>query len=391
MLLSREQLDRFQDLYGAFFRYVNQQLSIVEPLECAEKMAGWSAETKIKIRTAWIDDPSLLDKYLSETASQLSADDHAQVAAWKHFKVGNFVVFRQLKKHAILLAEQDGPVAYAVFAHQAVFEDVARAKLPVMISTLLLPFDGLITFDGTLTCPGISFGPDAAKSLNESFRRAKASQGIVTRLDNAAESHDPVRPDLALDAADTIYQIKITLRGTRPPIWRTIQVRDGSLAQLHDCIQVAMGWQDRQRHLFSIHGQRYSTPNLLTATSALSDLNANDYRLSDFATEEKVKFGYLYDFRNSWEHLLVVEKILTAKPGTVYPLCLKGKLASPPESVAGVSGFYDYVEAVSDPEHYQYKDMIERIGAFDPSAFDPNKMTEQLQVAVQQEENGVAF
>lgn len=40
-----------------------------------------------------------------------------------------------------------------------------------------------------------------------------------------------------------IYQIKITLKHSRPPIWRRIQIAgDTRLGKLHHILQVAMGW-----------------------------------------------------------------------------------------------------------------------------------------------------
>jgi Plasmid pRiA4b ORF-3-like protein len=39
-----------------------------------------------------------------------------------------------------------------------------------------------------------------------------------------------------------IYQLKITLADIKPPIWRRVQVKDGSLSKLHAVIQVVMGW-----------------------------------------------------------------------------------------------------------------------------------------------------
>jgi hypothetical protein len=42
-----------------------------------------------------------------------------------------------------------------------------------------------------------------------------------------------------------IYQIKVTLLGTKPPIWRRLLLpADLTLAQLHDVLQIAMGWED---------------------------------------------------------------------------------------------------------------------------------------------------
>lgn len=53
-----------------------------------------------------------------------------------------------------------------------------------------------------------------------------------------------------------VIQLKVTLRHTRPPIWRRVQVRsDISLLQLHDILQVVMGWTDSHLHQFVIRGK----------------------------------------------------------------------------------------------------------------------------------------
>ena len=52
------------------------------------------------------------------------------------------------------------------------------------------------------------------------------------------------------------YQIKITLRWTDPPIWRSVCIpNDLSLAGLHQLIQNVMGWEDCHMYQFK-HKQR---------------------------------------------------------------------------------------------------------------------------------------
>src|SRR5450756_56990 len=54
-----------------------------------------------------------------------------------------------------------------------------------------------------------------------------------------------------------IYQIKVTLLGTSPSIWRRLLVpAEVTLARLHDVLQAAMGWQDCHMHE-SRMGRRY--------------------------------------------------------------------------------------------------------------------------------------
>jgi len=52
---------------------------------------------------------------------------------------------------------------------------------------------------------------------------------------------------------DRVYQLKITLKGIRPPIWRRIQVPETyTFWDLHVAIQDAMGWEDAHLHEFEM-------------------------------------------------------------------------------------------------------------------------------------------
>ena len=59
--------------------------------------------------------------------------------------------------------------------------------------------------------------------------------------------------------SDQIYQIKITLKNSQPPIWRRIQVRSNiTLNMLHKILQVVMPWEDYHLHQFIINGKLFS-------------------------------------------------------------------------------------------------------------------------------------
>jgi len=42
-----------------------------------------------------------------------------------------------------------------------------------------------------------------------------------------------------------------------------------------------------------------------------------------------------------------------------YPICLKGKHACPPEDCRGVSGHYEFLEAIQDPKNLEHENMLE--------------------------------
>ncbi len=52
---------------------------------------------------------------------------------------------------------------------------------------------------------------------------------------------------------DQVFQFKITLKDTKPPVWRRIQVPETyTFWDLHVAIQDAMGWSDYHLHRFEI-------------------------------------------------------------------------------------------------------------------------------------------
>src|ERR1035438_5236864 len=96
-----------------------------------------------------------------------------------------------------------------------------------------------------------------------------------------------------------IYQIKVTLLGTDPPIWRRLLVPAGlTLAQLHDVVQTAMGWQNSHMHEFRA-GQRYfGKPDPDDRSMGMDPVeNERTARLSEVLRKTGPKLIYTYDLR----------------------------------------------------------------------------------------------
>ncbi len=174
-----------------------------------------------------------------------------------------------------------------------------------------------------------------------------------------------------------IFQIKVTLAGSKPPIWRRFQVADDvKLSKLHRILQDVMGWTDSHMHQFLIAGETYVSPEL---NDDIDELDEQKTKLHTVVKEAKDKFRYEYDFGDSWEHVLEVEKVLPAEPGVHYPRCLTGKRACPPEDCGGIWGYADFVEAIQNPEHPEHEELLEWVGgAFDPEAFNLDEVNDLL-------------
>jgi hypothetical protein len=200
-------------------------------------------------------------------------------------------------------------------------------------------------------------------------------------VDAAARAIEQSRPPRASRPTGQVYQLKITLRNSYPPIWRRIQVEDCTLDKLHEHIQTAMGWTNSHLHHFRLGDQLYGDPELMQENFDEFDYeDSTRTLLSEVLTEpgRRRRLVYEYDFGDSWEHEVVREKCLPAAAGTRYPLCVAGAQACPPEDVGGVWGFADYVEAIRDPHHERHHELLEWGGDFDPDSFDAEAATRQM-------------
>jgi Plasmid pRiA4b ORF-3-like protein len=168
----------------------------------------------------------------------------------------------------------------------------------------------------------------------------------------------------------TIYQLKITLQGSKPPIWRRVQVQSNiTLDVLHDIIQTAMGWTNSHLHHFYVHGRFYSNPDFDLEETG----DEGRIKLNQVLATIKDKFSYEYDFGDGWDHQIVLEKILAVEPDTTYPYCVTGKRNCPPEDVGGIWGYQNFLAALQDKNHPEHADSLERLEwigeSFNPEEF----------------------
>jgi len=181
-----------------------------------------------------------------------------------------------------------------------------------------------------------------------------------------------------------IYHLKVTLLGTKPAIWRRLQVPgNASLGWLHAVLQVSMGWTNSHLHHFMTSEARYCDPrnNEDMGFGKTPDRDESKATLAQVAPQQGTQFAYEYDFGDSWEHLVIVEKILPSDPASVgEALCLSGARACPPEDCGGVWGYGDLLKIIKDPKHEEHGAMMEWLGGkFDPKAFDLEAVNFHLQ------------
>jgi hypothetical protein len=172
------------------------------------------------------------------------------------------------------------------------------------------------------------------------------------------------------------FQLKITLRHIKPPIWRRIVIPDCNLAELDEYVKTAMGWAGSHLSCFDIDGEAYSPPNPFSGEVPDDTEDARRSTLGQFVRQGIKKFGYDYDFGDGWEHSIVVEKVLTKEQAPSQPACTDGARACPPEDCGGVPGYYELLEALKNPQRPENQEKLDWLcDKWDPESFDPQEVT----------------
>jgi len=174
----------------------------------------------------------------------------------------------------------------------------------------------------------------------------------------------------AIDSFTEVATLRIELKGSDPVIWREVEVPTSiTLKVLHDIVQVTMGWMDYHLWQFVIAGQAYGLPMDEDWGTAPRKV-AVRVRLRDVLSPGTTTIDYTYDFGDDWEHRLIVSDVRSGDPGTGYPRFIGGQRDCPPEDCGGIPGFYEMLEARSDPTHPDHAQISEWLDEYDPDELD---------------------
>ena len=152
----------------------------------------------------------------------------------------------------------------------------------------------------------------------------------------------------------SVYQLKITLLGIQPPIWRRIQVPSTiPLCCLHDALQAVLGWTDSHLHQFEKDGKYWGVPDDDGFDGDVEVIDESKVPVAKLLLSEGDSLVYVYDFGDKWRHHVLLEKILPSDAPT-KPICLGGKRRCPPEDVGGPSGYEEFLAVIFEPGHDEF-------------------------------------
>ncbi|WP_077613251.1 plasmid pRiA4b ORF-3 family protein [Clostridium sp. Marseille-P2415] len=143
------------------------------------------------------------------------------------------------------------------------------------------------------------------------------------------------------------YQLKITIKGSKPPIWRRILVPEGiTFEKLHQIIQTAFCWADDHLYQFEFRSEGVRVVPAEEDRSQKFQYILTDETIDNLVSGTK-KFTYIYDFGDNWEHVIQVEDVIEDyKENYAQVVKFKGDVI--PEDCGGITGYYELLKKSSE-------------------------------------------
>jgi hypothetical protein len=180
----------FYELYAELLSELNRKKKLIPGLfSSTKKYTSLPPKKRLKVRNALYDDLGSIDEFVAANPFHRSAEDLRIVSSWKLAVVGEFYIFRYLKNYTVFLSCTEPMKAYGVLALADPIDYLVGPYLPIWTDAVLLPLRGQIIYDGILEPYNIHFGSGYRSSINESYKEAKATWGIITSLDEAPSAN----------------------------------------------------------------------------------------------------------------------------------------------------------------------------------------------------------
>lgn len=227
-------------------------------------------------------------------------------------------------------------------------------------------------------------GPHAALTLLQQWMGGLAQ----AHVDETTGRRQPVL--LPRRAERVRFTVRLDLDNVKPPIWRRLRLAsDLTLSQLHEIVQVAMGWADSHLHHFLMGpGPRdWRVVPFITAfdiDEGEEGVPEDAVRLDQVLASPGDRLYYEYDFGDSWTHTIRLESVDPWAEGDPDAVCVTGRRACPPEDVGGVWGYQEMLDALagrntSDADPEERRQFIDWLpDDYDPAAFSVDEVNEQL-------------
>ena len=234
MTLVLEDAKLFFELMWSLQYYVNQKHGFHKNIRSRDEYNKLPTEKKMEVRKTLWEQPELIEAYVRENPEGLERETLAIIEKWTRFVKGNFYIFRHLKKGSIFIGG-DPQQVYSVHGLLDDLDEIIPSyALPQMVQAILLPFKGIIIYDGLLQGYNVHFGGGIRSNLNQTYTVAKQKERIITTLELDAMTPKITKPkDSALPQLKALSATMAKVKGDG-----ALQTSALTLARL--CLEIAV-------------------------------------------------------------------------------------------------------------------------------------------------------
>jgi hypothetical protein len=177
-----------------------------------------------------------------------------------------------------------------------------------------------------------------------------------------------------------VLKMRVDLAGMEVPVWRELLVPARlTLEEVHVIVQVCFDWEDAHLHEFQVGHERFLDARDDTLLDMPHQRSDGQVRLHQLVDALPFEFHYLYSQDEFWSHRVRVTEMLAPSDVHLYPLCVGGQNAAPPEGVGGAHGYNDFLRCLARASTPDGIDALQWIGGFwDPGSFSTNVVNRTL-------------
>lgn len=298
----------------------------------------------------------LVDHFIDENSERINEDEidilmdlrdtykNIDAISYEMFSNGNAIFYDLNNQNCF----------YAYKGYSDFLEAFPKAQT---LQAMFFSYKGRIITDGVAATPRIEIGPNMQNKMIKDYEELRKNLKYQLDINEKPEK--------------MVYQLKISIKGAKPPIWRRILVKPTiTFKELHQNIQDIFDWDDS--HLYMFRGKK----------NDYEDGESHKHSIKTELSDIKDKIIYTYDFGDNWKHEIILEKILALDETIDYPKCTGGKRAAPLEDCGGIRMFNMIVQALENPTpdnlEYLGEDADEWYKDFIPSKFDKDEINSYL-------------
>lgn len=165
----------------------------------------------------------------------------------------------------------------------------------------------------------------------------------------------------------TEYELKVTLRGIRLPVWRRFIVQsDLLLADLAKIILTVMGWTDDVPHFFEKNGTKYfrkTTDDLYWDT--INEVDFLQVRIHNLLEQRTDSIHFYYGNNSDWICEVELKFIRPLKNPGHKPRVISGNMANPSMFASSYQQYKDFIKPFATEETVADSQLKEAVFSFD--------------------------